>query len=354
MSAGDPRLGRRTHSSALVTGATGLIGSHLVERLLRAGWSVRALTRDPEAAQRGIPGSESVEILRGDVLDEAALLRAAAGTDVVFHAAANIIVRGGWESYRITNIAGTANAIAAAEKARARLLHVSSVAIYGSRTRYDAARRGSRTAEDAALEPLPERAYYARSKRESEALVLRAHTQGRVWASVVRPVVVYGRRDRQFVPRIAALMRRFPIPLLRGGRSVLSVVHAANVADGAVLAATSDIAGGRAFNLTNDFDVSVRRFFELACAGLGRRPIFLPLPLSLARGGLRTVKAAARMLSGGKLSLVSNSAIDFIAEDNPFTSDRARHELGWNPSVHPEQGVPDAFRWWAETQKGTT
>jgi nucleoside-diphosphate-sugar epimerase len=342
------------HSSALVTGATGLVGSYIVERLLEDGWSVRALSRDPEAARRAIPGGHSVEILRGDVLDEASFRRAARGTNVIFHAAANIIVRGGWESYRVTNVAGTANAIAAAEAAGARLLQVSSVAVYGSRTRYDAAKRGVPTSEEAPLEPLSERAYYARSKRESEAMVLRAHSQGRVWATAVRPVVVYGRRDRQFVPRIGALMRRFPVPLLRGGRSVFGIVHAANVADGAVLAATNDVAGGRAFNLANDFDVSVRRFFELAGDGLGRRPLFIPLPLGMARGGLRAVKTASRLLTGGRLSLVSNSTIDFIAEDNPFTSELARRDLGWKPRVHPEEGVPEAFRWWAQTQTGAT
>lgn len=349
-----PRLAGRSHSFALVTGATGLVGSYIVERLLADGWSVRAVARDPGTARNAIPHGDSVDIRRGDVLDLASISQAAEGTHVIFHAAANIIVRGGWDSYRVTNIEGTANAIAAAEQAGARLLHVSSVAVYGSRTRYDAAKRGSRTAEDATLEPLPDRAYYARSKRESEELVLRAHSQGRVWATVVRPAVVYGRRDRQFVPRMAALMRRFPVPLLRGGRSILGIVHAANVADGAVRAATTDYAGGRAYNLANDFDVSVRRFFELAGMGLGRRPFFLPLPLSWARGGLRVVKAAARLASGGKFSLVSNSTIDFIAEDNPFTSERARRELGWKPIMHPDDGVPDAFRWWAETQKGAT
>ena len=312
------------------------------------------MSRDPEAARRTIPGGDSVEILRGDVLDEASFLRAARGTNVIFHAAASIIVRGGWDSYRVTNVDGTANAIGAAEAAGARLLQVSSVAVYGSRTRYDAAKRGLRTPEDATLEPLSERAHYARSKRESEAMVLCAHSQGRVWATAVRPVVVYGRRDRQFGPRIGALMRRFPVPLLRGGRSVFGIVHAANVADGAVLAATSDVAGGRAYNLANDFDVSVRRFFELAGEGLGRRPLFIPVPLGMARGGLRAVKAVSRLLSGGRFSLVSNSAIDFIAEDNPFTSERARRELGWKPRVHPDDGVPEAFRWWAETQKGAT
>ena len=131
-------------------------------------------------------------------LYEASFTHAAQGA-TSSHTAANIIVRGGWEAYRVTNIDGTRNAIAAAERAKARLLHVSSVAVYGPSARYDAARRGMRTDEDAPLAPLPDRAHYARSKRESEAVVLKAHREGRVWATAVRPDVIYGKRDRQFV-----------------------------------------------------------------------------------------------------------------------------------------------------------
>ena len=342
-------------STALVTGATGLVGSHIVERLLRDGWQVRALARDPAAAGAALP--RAVHVCVGDVLDAASFAAAARGAHVIFHTAASIIAPGGWEGYRLTNIEGTRNAVAAASRTGARLLHLSSVAVYGAATRYDAARRGGRTDEFTPLAPLPERAFYARSKRESEAIVLAAHARGEVWSATVRPDVIYGVRDRQFVPRMARLLRlRVPVPLLRGGRAIFAVVHAANVADGAVLAATSDIAGGKAYNLANDHDVSVRRFFELAGDGLGLRPTFVPMPLWLAAGALRGVKAASRFLTGGRLSLVSNSAIDFIAEDNPFSSDRARQELGWTPSVRPETGVPEAFRWWlaTQTQKGAT
>jgi nucleoside-diphosphate-sugar epimerase len=341
-------------STALITGATGLVGSHIAERLISDGWQVRALVRNPSAA-RSVP--VEIELRTGDVLDEASFVAAARGVDVVFHTAANIIASGGWESYRVTNIEGTRNAILAAGRAGARLLHLSSVAVYGAATRYDAAKAGGRTSEETPLAPLPDRAFYARSKRESEALVLTAHARGEVWATAVRPDVIYGPRDRQFVPRMAKLLRlRLPVPLLRGGRSTFAVVHATNVAEGAILAATSDIAGGKTYNLANDYDVSVRRFFELAGEGLGLRPTFVPMPLWIAREGLRGVKVAARLLTGGRFSLVSGSAIDFIAEDNPFTSDRAKRELGWSPKVRPETGIPEAFRWWAiaERQKGAT
>lgn len=333
-------------SLALVTGATGLAGSHIVERLLADGWDVRALARDVERAGRDLP--PRVDVRHGDVLDAASFVAAAAGCHAIFHTAANIIVRGGWEAYRATNVEGTANAILAAERSRARLLQLSSVAVYGPSSRYDAAERGERTDERTPLEPLPERAFYARSKRESEELVLAAHSQGRVWATAVRPDVIYGRRDRQFVPRMALLVMRGVVPLLRGGRSTMAIVHAANVADGAVRAVTTDAAGGRPFNLANDFDVTVRRFFELAGEGLGRRPRFLPLPMWAARVTLRASKSVVRLATGGRFNLVSNAALDFVSRDNPFSSELARRELGWSPVVRPETGIPDAFRYWRE------
>lgn len=341
-------------SVALVTGATGLVGSHLVERLLADGWRVRALVRSPDAARRSGALPDAVELAQGDVLDEASFVGGASGAHAIFHAAANIIVGGGWEAYRAVNVDGTRNAIAAAEATRARLLQVSSVAVYGASSRYEAARRGGKTDEDTPLAPLWGRAHYARSKRESEEMVLRAHTQGRIWGTAVRPDVIYGRRDRQFVPRIARILRMgIPMPLIGGGKSTMAIVHAGNVAQGAVLAATSDRAGGRAFNLANDYDVSVRRFVELACEGLGRRPMFLPVPYWFAQGTLISVSGIFRTLTRGKFTLVNRSSVDFISEDNPFSSDRAKRELGWSPPVRPETGIPDAFRWWLEQQRNT-
>ena len=326
---------------ALVTGATGMVGWHIVERLLVDGWAVDALVRNPAAARE--LADAGVRLAQGNVLDESSFVRAAAGCDIIFHAAAEIITTGGWEAFRSVNIDGTRHAIAAAASAHARLMQVSSVAVYGSSSRYLGARTGQRTSEDLPLMPLHERAYYARSKRESEELVMAAHHAGRIWATAVRPDVIYGTRDRQFVPRLARTLRFGFMPLLAGGRATLAVVHAANVADGAVRAAISEVAGGRAYNLANDYDVTMREFFTYAGEGLGRRIRFVPLPLWAARGLLRGTKIAARLLSGGRIQFSGSAAVDFLARDNPFTSDRARSELGWAPTVRPELSVPEAF-----------
>jgi nucleoside-diphosphate-sugar epimerase len=331
-------------STALVTGATGLVGSYIVERLLADGWTVRALVRD---AARGGPLSRlGVELQPGDVLDAGRFTVAAHGVDVVFHAAAAITPRGGWEEFRRVNIDGTRHAVAAASRAGARLLQVSSVGVYGPSARY-ATPRG-KTDEEVVLQPLPEGAFYARSKRESEKIALSAHERGEVWATAVRPSVIYGRRDRQFVPRVARLLRHGFAPTINGGHSTLAIVHAANVADGAVRAAAADGAGGKAYNVANDFDVSVSRFYRLAAEGLGRRVRLVPVPMPVARAALTVVRAVGPVILGSRMNVVTeSSSLDFVTRDNPFSSERARRELSWSPTVTPEIGIPDAFRWWA-------
>ncbi len=327
---------------ALVTGATGLVGSYLVDRLLADGWQTGAMVRAPATAPAL---AARVEVVAGNVLESESFARAAANCDVIFHAAAAVSAPGGWDEYRTTNIEGTRNAIEAARRAGARLMHVSSVAVYGAGDRY---RAGSPTDEEVPLPALPEGAWYARSKRESEALVLEAHRRGHIWATAIRPDVIYGKGDRQFTPRIARVLSLGLAPVPGGGRTTLPIVHAANVADAAVRAATTDAAGGRAYNTANDFDVTLAEYFRLAGVGLGRSIRLLPVPVALLRVAFSVAMRVRSLAAPSGAPVSSSSSIDFLTKDNPFTSARARTELGWNPPMRPETGVPEAFRWWKQ------
>jgi nucleoside-diphosphate-sugar epimerase len=329
--------------SALVTGATGLVGSHLVERLREQGWRVRALVRRPDGARW--LADLGVELVSGDILDRDAFAGAARGAEVIFHSAAMITPRrNGYDEYRIPNVEGTRNAIDAAAAAGARLLQVSSVAVYGPEARYGV----TPTDESKDTSPLPEGAFYARSKRESEQLVRDAYARGRVWATAVRPDVIYGKRDRQFTPRVARLLRFGFFPLINGGRTTVPVVHAGNVADGAIRAATTDAAGGHAYNLANDYDVTVSRFIELAAEGLEKRVLTVSVPYDAARIGVDAMRAVIGVVRGNAVAQHAGGALAFLSRDNPFTSERARRELGWSPPVRPEVGIPESYRWWKE------
>lgn len=328
-------------SLALITGASGLVGSHLIERLRRDGWALRALVRDRATA--AWLSAQDVELRDGNTQDAAAFRRAAEGAQVVFHCAAAITPRGGWEAYRAPNIDGTANAVDAAAHAGARLLHLSSVAVYGPEGRYALA-HGHGLQELQPLRPIPDAAWYARSKRESEALVMGAHRAGRVWATAVRPCVIYGPRDRQFIPRVAAVLRLPVVPRIGDGRAVLSIVHARSVAEVAVRAVTSEIAGGRAYNVTNDAPLAVSDFYEAAQEGLGVRARWLPIPGSAVQAAMGGLGAALRALRIPGSWVLSARALDFLLQDNPFSSERARSELGWTSTVDSRAAVVEAFR----------
>lgn len=327
---------------ALVTGATGLVGSYIVERLLTDDWNVRALVRAADAA--AWLAARGADLAVGELLDAASLHSAAAGCDTIFHCAALISASNDWTAFRRMNVDGTRAVVDAAESSGARLVHLSSVAVYDDSARY----RATPADEDTPLTPLTTGSFYARSKREAEDIVMDAHVLGRLWGTAVRPTVIYGRHDRQFVPRAARVMRTGFFPLFGGGYTTMSLVHASAVADGAVRAARTEAAGGRAYNLTNDFPVTVAQMVGYAATGLGRRVRGVPVPLPLARASFAALAQSLRIVRRPGLAEQLPGALNAFARNNPFTSARARRELGWSPAVTPEAGIPDAFAWWRE------
>ena len=326
---------------ALVTGATGMLGARIVERLIEGGWTARALVRDrSKASWLEALGAETAQ---GDLTDPASQRAAVAGCDVVFNAAAAIGSGSDHEAYRRVNVTGTGHVVAAAGAAGARLVHVSSTSVFG-RHRYHCAP----TDESVPLPGLPAADAYGRSKQEAERVVLDAHTRGRVWAAVVRPPVMYGPRDRQFAPRLGPVLERGFFPLIGGGRTTLTLVHADAVADGAIRAAVTDRAAGRVYHLTNDFDVTVAELVRFASRGLGRRVRAPHVPGVVGRVAFRALAIA--LVAGGRRDLAPHAEglLEMLTRDNPFTSDRARRELSWTPAIRPEEGLAGAFRWWKE------
>lgn len=324
---------------AMVTGATGMLGSYIVEELVRSGWMVRALVRDPEAA--GWVRTLGAELARGDLADRASLVDAARGCDAVFHAAAAIGSGGDWATFRRANVEGTRNVVEAAATHGARLVHVSSTSVFG-----DARYRDEPTDESVPLPRLPYHDVYGQSKQVAEQVVLSAHAAGRISCAIVRPPVMYGIRDRQFAPRIGPVLERGIFPLIGGGSTTLTLVHAGNVARGAVLAALCEGADGRVYHLTDDWPVDAALLARCAALGLGveiRTPV---VPEWVGRVGFVLLALGLRMTGRGDLARHAGGTLSMLTRDNPFTSRRAREELGWAPTGSAEERLTEAFRWW--------
>jgi len=326
---------------ALVTGATGMLGGYVARRLLEDGWQVRALVRRPERADD--LKARGVEVTPGDLADQGSLCIAARGCQIVVHAAAAIGSGSADADFRAANVAGTQHVVRAAEHARARLVLVSSTAVFGQ-DRY----RTEPTDEAAPLPALPGEDAYGRSKQDAERVVMEAHRTGRVWASVVRPPVMYGVGDRQFAPRIGRVLQAGVFPLVSGGGAHLSLVHADAVADGAIRAALTDAAEGRVYHLTDDFPVTVADLVRLASQGLGRHVAAPSVPLPAARAGFAVLRLGLQAMGRGDLARHAPGTLAMLTRDNPFTSARARNELGWEPRIRPDVGIPEAFRWWRD------
>jgi len=334
-----------------VTGGTGLVGGHTIRQLRSRGDEVVALARSDAAA--AALEALGASVLRGDSGDAAALERGVAAGDATVHAAAMVMGRAGFEAYHAANVIPTESVAAACARHGKRLVYLSSVAVYGRRDTY-AGGRGSVT-EDFGLDRPPyEGDYYARSKRDAELALWRVVEATGLRAAALRPCVIYGEGDRQFAPRLARALRltRGVAPLIGGGRTLLSVVYAGNVA-AAVLAALDHAAAAGPFNVANDGGITVRAFFERLAAGLGLRLVPVSIPEALARAGARAVDAAFGALRPRGPMAMLRGTVEFLGRDNPYTSERAARVLGWRPAVAPEEAAELTGRAFRPPRRGS-
>ncbi len=326
--------------TVLVTGGSGLVGSHVIEALRARGESVRALVRP---ASRALVERLGAEAVPGDVQDAAAWRAAVQGEGGVrglVHAAALLQQRASWQEYEAVNVGGTRLAARAARTAGARLVHISSVAVYGGLADYRP--ESERRTEDFSFRPIPDHDFYARSKRLAEAAVGEEAERG-LTAVALRPNVIYGERDRLFTPRVIRVVRRRVVPRIGPGTNHLSCMYAGNVAAAAVAALDAPVAGFRAYNVASDAPPALTQheFLTAFAAALGVRPVTIPIPAGLARG-VMTVVTSRRL---------ARAAAAFITGENPYVDERARRELAWQPPFTAASAVRRSVRWFLENEK---
>ena len=319
----------------LVTGAGGLVGTHVVAALQARGERPRALIREHSRATVAAFGAEPFV---GDVTDAGTWERATKGVRAIVHAAALVASHDSFDDFERVNVGGTRLAALAARRTGVPLIHVSTVAVYGR------ALDASGIAEDYALQPLPETDYYARCKRAAEQVVQEevARGGGGLTVIAIRPNVIYGERDQLFTRRLIANLKRGFLPLIGPGTNHLSCVYAGNVAS-AILAALDAPArpGFRAYNVTRDAPPSLtqREFFTMFAEAAGLRPIRIPVPAIVIRAGVSIWTLAMRLLMPGRYTALGNSAMSFILGENPYSIARIERELGWKPPVDTRTAI---------------
>jgi nucleoside-diphosphate-sugar epimerase len=259
---------------------------------------------------------------------------------VVVHIAAIIAARAPWPVFYHANVEGTRLAATTARRIGARLVHVSSVAVYGRRA-YDV--EPLSIGERFPFGPLEEHDYYARSKRLAEEVVREEVDRG-LEAVILRPCVTYGPGDRLFLPRLVAVARHGWLPLIGKKDAPLALVHARNVAAGVTAAATVPRAAGRVYNLTNDDEISPRAFIAAIGEGIGRRVRTVTVPETAALATARVMEAGLRIVGPGLYPGTLTGAVRFWRGGNPSRSHAARTDLGWHALIRHAEGVREAAR----------
>jgi nucleoside-diphosphate-sugar epimerase len=314
---------------ALVTGATGFVGSHLVEALGRSGAEVTALARSPEKA--AALAAQGVRVVRGDLHDKASLEGAAHGQEVIYHVAGVVAARSEAE-FLWANRDGTGNLVAAAERSgKPRFVLVSSLAAGGP------ARRGSPLS---GREPPNPVTAYGRSKLAAEQIV---RNSGLSW-SIVRPPIVYGPRDRE-VLKIFRIARLGVAPVFGDGSQELSAVHAADLANALIAAGKSEATVGGTYNACHPEVFTSSELGRAVGATMGRSVGTLPIPALLGRALLFVTEASARLTRQATI-LTTDKANEFFQPAWTGDPTALTRDSGWRAAYDLRTGLADTYQWY--------
>lgn len=324
----------------LVTGATGMLGSHIAERLVARGRRVRAIVR-PRSDTRFLD-TLGVEFVRGDLADPQACARAVQGVETVYHAAAKVGDWGPWREFQTSCIDATRNLGEAAAAARVRrFLHISSTSAYGHPA------DGSPPIDETA--PMGQNMWvwdgYTRSKVESEqALWGLAGSKG-LPITVIRPSWLYGERDRTTTARLVDRLRHRRVLLIGRGDNPLSAVYVGIVADAAILAANDPGSVGEAYNITNQGPITQRDFMNLLAEAAGAPSVTRKVPYRVAYVFAFLFEAKGRLLRQAKPPWVTRYATWLMGRELEYSTEKARTRLGWTPGLSYRESIDRTIRW---------
>jgi dihydroflavonol-4-reductase len=314
---------------ALVTGATGFVGSHLTEALRRRGDEVTVLARSAAKASKLSP--LELRVVPGDLHDAKALSRAVEGQDVIYHVAGVIAARSEADFFR-ANRDGTAQLAKAAEGGgRPRFVLVSSMAAAGP------SRRGCPLV---GTEPARPVTAYGRSKLAAEQVI----TGSRLPWSIVRPPMVYGPRDLE-VLKVFRLARLGLAPVFGDGTQELSAIHGADLAEALMAVGTCPGAVSRTYYACHPRIFTSAEFVLAVAASMGRSVRLIRVPLGVGKVALRITELSARLARKATI-LTTDKANEFF--EAAWTGDPAplARDTGWNPTFDLTQGLAQTYAWY--------
>ena len=321
--------------TALVTGGTGFTGSHLVRRLLAAGYDVRVLD-----AARGLFADEltslGAQLTIGSVTDDALVDRLTAGADRVFHVAAVFRqINLARSVYRSVNRIGTRIVGEAALRHGVdSFVYCSTQGVHGNIT----APPGDESS------PVAPEDYYQQTKYEGELEIAALVARG-LPATTLRPTAIYGPGDPARFLFLFRAVERGRFLMFGDGRTLYHPLYIDNLVDAFVLAGERP-GRGETYLVGDELYCSLNDLVAAVAASLKRtvRTVHLPFgPLWVAACGC---EAVCRPF-GVEPPLFRRRA-DWFRQNRAFRIDKARRELGYRPAVDLSAGLARTGAWYRD------
>jgi nucleoside-diphosphate-sugar epimerase len=318
---------------ALVTGATGFIGSHLVESLLQKGAHVRCLVRKTSDLKwlRGL----SVKLVYGDCSDRSSLSEAVKNIDWVFHLA-GITKAVQKKTYFEVNALGTENLIRACLEHHPHLkkfIYLSSQAAAGP------CQNGGKKKESDACKPVSP---YGQSKRMGEELAL-THSH-ELPLLILRPCAVYGPRDNDIYTFFKLLSKKIS-PCLSGQDQHISLCYVQDIVEAILLAARSQEPSGEIFFLSDGHDYRWLEISDILSKAMEVNPMKIRIPQWMMSGVASLSETLSKITKTPPL--LNRGKVEEMAQKN-WVCDitKAKTLLGFEPRVPLAQGAKLTFEWY--------
>lgn len=321
----------------LVTGATGFVGSHVVDVLLEKGYDVDYIARSTSNF-RWLEGKKARRV-DGSLHDLPSLRRAVEDCDAIVHVAGLTAAKSEAEFFK-GNRDATQTLVDAVRTYRpnlTRFVHISSGAVCGPATDPE-----HPITEAMLCRPITA---YGRSKLAAEAVVTQASADFPI--TIVRPPAVYGPRDSAILTFFQAVQRGIA-PVIGFDEKLVSLIHGVDLARGIVDAMGHPVAVGKTYFITSEKFYTWPQIINLTAAVMGKRRVFqVRLPHVL-------VRTIAGVVGGlGKLSkkppvLDYEKGVDITQPYWIFSPDKARRELGFREMFDLDDGIRNTVEWYRE------
>ena len=326
---------KRMSTDILVTGATGFIGSRLAETLVERGQAVRLLVRDQHRLSDVLRSSS--EIVIGDLGDVEALKAATYQTKTIYHCAANVSTWDSWDSYYRPNVQGVENllnAITLSNEKLPRLIHLSSVDVYGF-----------------PVDPCNETApledggfYYGKSKLLGEDLV---SYYGRIFSlpyTILRPCNVIG-PGSQFIGRIGKKLQAGTMLTVGGGQTNAGLIYIDNLVDYMLRVVVSPDAVGECYNVRDSYDVSWEIFLDSFRERIDGKGRVVDLPFSVASRIASLFVMAHKGLPIDKEPLLHGLIVQIFGRTCGHSPQKVIETCGNATSIGFDEAMDKSCRW---------